>query len=67
MDAGTKPLALIWEVTGGTPFGEDDQDSGNGLDGALFSVGGGVCYLGSCEVSGVCRDETQLPRTAICD
>lgn len=35
------PTALTWSVTGGDPYGSTDS-SGEGLDGGLYTVGGGM-------------------------
>lgn len=50
--AGSDPTDFMWSVEGGEPSSEEYLSSGNGLDGSLFSVNGGVCGVGSCEVIG---------------
>jgi len=36
------PTALAWSVSGAEPFGSGFS-SGEGLDGGLFTAGGGTC------------------------
>eukprot|EP00752_Nemacystus_decipiens_P009539 g8524.t1 len=44
------PTALTWSVTGGDPHGSTES-SGEGLDGGLYTVGGGVCDAEACQSS----------------
>eukprot|EP00903_Cladosiphon_okamuranus_P006716 g6554.t1 len=64
------PTALTWSVTGGDPYGST-APSGEGLDGGLYTVGGGVCGIGECQsscLSDLFRgDDAEILASGTCD